>query len=75
MFSVDLGMERSLWNENYGEENGSFAENLRNGKAWRSRQLCELMREQSIDGGMSTGNQGGRVYTPNSAPAWSIIGF
>jgi len=50
-----------MWIEFYAREDGSFIENLNIGRAERSRQYYESMREQSIAGGGSTGNRGGRV--------------
>jgi hypothetical protein len=47
------------------EEDGSFTGNLETGKAERSRQLYESMREQSTVGGASIGNMGGRAYESN----------
>jgi hypothetical protein len=41
------------WTELCAEEDGSFTENSDTGKAERSQQLYELMREQSIAGGES----------------------
>jgi hypothetical protein len=50
------------------EEGGSFTEDSETGKAERSQQLYESMREQSIVGGASTGNSGGRVYESDPEP-------
>ena len=65
MFSIDLREERSKWIGNYGEEDGSFIENLETGTAERLQQLCGLMRELSIVGDGSTGKKGGRGYASN----------
>ena len=46
-------------------EDGLFIENLNVGKAKRSQQHYELMREPSIVGGGSTGKKGGKVYKSN----------
>jgi hypothetical protein len=54
-----------VWIELYAEEDGSFAENSIIGRAGRSRQRYESVREQSIAGGRSTGKKGGRVYGSN----------
>lgn len=43
-------------------EDGSFTENSDAGKAERSQQPYESMREQLTVGGESTGNMGGRAY-------------
>ena len=53
------------WTELCAEEDGSFTENSDTGKAERSQQLYELMREQSTVGGASIGNIGGRAYESN----------
>ena len=53
------------WTELCAEEDGSFTEESDTGKAERSQQLYELMREQSVAGGESTGNMGGRAYESN----------
>jgi hypothetical protein len=52
-----------VWIELCSEEDGSFPENLNTGRAERSRQRYESMREQSIVGGGSTGQRG--VYGSN----------
>jgi len=62
MFTVESKAARQRWIENYGEEDGSFTEDLKAGKSKRSRQLYKSTREQSIAGGASTGSMGGRVY-------------
>ena len=65
MIGIILRTERSRWNKNYEEEDGLFTGNLETGRALRSQQLYKLMREQSIVGGESTGNKGGRGYASN----------
>jgi hypothetical protein len=60
-----LEAARQQWIVNFGVEDGSFIENSNTGKAERSRQRYELMREQSIAGGGSTGKKGGRVLHLN----------
>jgi hypothetical protein len=63
MFRVESEAARRRWIENCDGEDGSSTESFRVGEAKRSPQRCESMREQSIAGGESTGNMGGRVST------------
>ena len=63
MFRVELEAARQRWIGNCDEEDGSFTENSDTGKAERSQQRYESMREPSTVGGESTGNMGGRAYT------------
>jgi hypothetical protein len=51
------------WIKNCDEGDGSSIESSRIGEAQKSQQRYESMREQSIAGGASTGNMGGRVFT------------
>ena len=62
MFRVEGNEARQRWVVNLGGEDGLFVESFRVGEAGRLLQRYELMREQSIAGGGSTGNMGGRVY-------------
>ena len=60
MFRVELEAARQQWIVNFGGEDGSFTENSNTVKAEILQPLYESMREQSIAGGVSTGNKGGR---------------
>jgi hypothetical protein len=62
MFRVEGNEARQRWVVNLGGEDGLFVESFRVGEAGRSLQRYELMREQSIAGGESTGKRGGWVY-------------
>jgi hypothetical protein len=59
---MQLRTRRKRWIEKYGVEDGSFTENWNTGKTQRSQQHYRSIREQSIVGGGSTGNKGGRAY-------------
>jgi hypothetical protein len=73
MFSLDLRKEKRRWIRNCDEEDGSFIENWNIVKAEILQQRYELVREQSIVGGGSIGNKGGRVCASNlTGPTQSI---
>jgi len=65
MFGVGSEAARARWMKSCDEEDGSSRESFRVAEVQRSQQRYGSMREQSIVGGASTGNTGGRVCTSN----------
>jgi hypothetical protein len=73
MFGVESKAARQWWIENCDGEDGSSTESLRVGEVQRPRQRYESMREQSIVGGESTRNMGGRAYATSGWERHGIL--